>query len=62
MALFSTAFLGIAPLGSLTVGWLATLIGIRQTLALCGLLALTLGIYYLRQLTKQQGRGESPRP
>lgn len=62
MALFSTAFLGIAPLGSLAVGTLGTLIGVRQTLLACGLLALALGIAYLRQLGKQQGRGDEPRP
>jgi MFS family permease len=62
MALFSTAFLGIAPLGSLTVGALADRLGVRQTLLGCGLLALALGIAYFGQLKKQQGRGDQPRP
>lgn len=62
MALFSTAFLGIAPLGSLTVGWLGSLLGVRPTLVACGLLAVTLGVVYLRQVQKQQGRGDAPRP
>jgi MFS family permease len=57
MAIFSTAFLGIAPLGSLTVGALAERIGVRQSLLGCGLLALLLGIAYFGQLKKQQGRG-----
>jgi MFS family permease len=62
MAIFSTAFLGIAPLGSLTVGALADRLGVRQTLLGCGLLALALGIAYFGQLKKQQGRGDQPRP
>lgn len=62
MAIFSTAFLGIAPLGSLTVGALADRLGVRQTLLGCGLLALALGIAYFGQLKKQQGRGVQPRP
>lgn len=61
MAIFSTAFLGVAPLGSLAVGLLADMIGVRQTLVGCGLLAVGLGAAYFGQLKKQPGRGE-PRP
>lgn len=50
MAIFSTAFLGIAPLGSLAVGSLGEALGVRPTLFCCGLLALALGIAYLHQL------------
>lgn len=50
MAIFSTAFLGIAPLGSLTVGTLGEALGVRPTLLTCGLCASGLGIAYLRQL------------
>lgn len=53
MALFSTAFLGIAPLGSLTVGALGEILGVRPTLLACGLCAGGLGMAYLRQLGKQ---------
>ena len=50
MAIFSTAFLGIAPLGSLAVGIIGDTLGVRQTLMLCGLLTLGLGTLYLRRL------------
>ena len=50
MAIFSTAFMGIAPLGSLAVGAIGEAVGVRPTLFICGLLALALGIAYLRQL------------
>jgi MFS family permease len=53
MAIFSTAFLGIAPLGSLSVGALGEIWGVRPTLLCCGLCAGALGIAYLRQLGKQ---------
>lgn len=53
MALFSTAFLGIAPLGSLTVGALGEAWGVRPTLLTCGLCAGGLGMAYLRQLGKR---------
>lgn len=53
MAIFSTAFLGIAPLGSLTVGALGEAWGVRPTLLACGLCAGGLGIAYLRQLGKR---------
>lgn len=41
MALFSIAFLGVAPLGSLAIGLVAEALGVRITLAACGLLVLT---------------------
>lgn len=50
MAIFSTAFMGIAPLGSLVVGAIGEALGVKQTLFACGLLALGLGIIYLRKL------------
>ncbi|MCX7166156.1 MAG: MFS transporter [Rhodocyclales bacterium] len=46
MAIFSMAFLGIAPLGSLAVGSLAHGQGIRSTLAVCGLITLVAGVIY----------------
>ncbi|MGA7179985.1 MAG: MFS transporter [Thiobacillaceae bacterium] len=52
MAIFSMAFLGMAPLGSLTVGSLAHVFGVRPTLLACGLLAMLIGLmhsYHLRQ-------------
>jgi MFS family permease len=44
MATFSMAFLGIAPLGSLAVGSIAHIAGVRQTLLACGLLTLLVGL------------------
>jgi MFS family permease len=55
MAIFSTAFLGIAPLGSLAVGTIGETLGVRQTLLACGLLTVGLGTIYLRQLKQEQG-------
>lgn len=51
MAIFSMAFLGIAPLGSFIVGSVAHQVGIRPTLAACGLLTLAAGLIY-RRLTR----------
>ncbi len=53
MAIFSTAFLGIAPLGSLAVGSLGEVFGVRPTLLVCGLCAGGLGVAYLRQLVQR---------
>ncbi len=44
MAIFSMAFLGIAPLGSLAVGSLAHAIGVPITLAGCGLATMVVGL------------------
>lgn len=53
MAIFSTAFLGIAPLGSLTVGTLSEMLDVRPTLFTCGLLALCAGLLYRRRMPLQ---------
>ncbi len=50
MALFSMAFLGIAPLGSLAVGSLASGIGIRPALFLCGVLTIAAGLVHNHRL------------
>lgn len=50
MAIFSTAFLGIAPLGSLAVGMISTALDVRPTLFACGLLALSAGLLYRRRI------------
>lgn len=52
MSIFSTAFLGIAPLGSLAVGAIADTVGVRTTLLCCALLTLLLNtrhMWLLRQ-------------
>lgn len=46
MAIFSTAFLGIAPLGSLTAGLVSARLDVRPTLFCCGLLACGAGLVY----------------
>jgi len=50
MAIFSMAFLGVAPLGSLLVGSIAHQVGIRPTLVACGLLTLAAGLIYRRRM------------
>ncbi|NWG30070.1 MAG: MFS transporter [Rhodocyclaceae bacterium] len=50
MAIFSTAFLGIAPLGSLTVGMVSARLDVRPTLFVCGLLAFGAGLAYRRRM------------
>jgi MFS family permease len=56
MAIFTMAFLGIAPLGSLSVGSLAHVFGIRQTLAACGVIMLLAGIIYRRFAIRESRR------
>lgn len=50
MAIFSVAFLGVAPLGSLAVGAIGTVLGVRPTLIACGVLAACLGLHYRSRL------------
>jgi len=50
MAIFSMAFLGIAPLGSLTVGSLAHTVGVPHTLLGCGLITVAVGLLARRRL------------
>lgn len=49
MSIFSMAFLGVAPLGSLVVGGIADSLGVRPVLFACGSLVLLIGIAYVRQ-------------
>ena len=48
MALFTMAFLGLAPLGSFAVGSLAHAFGVRATLVACGLASCAAGLAYRR--------------
>lgn len=50
MALFTMAFLGVAPLGSFTVGSLAHAFGVRPTLAACALLTVLAGVAYRKRV------------
>jgi MFS family permease len=43
MAIFTMAFLGIAPLGSFAVGWLAHHAGVQPTLLGCGIATIVIG-------------------
>jgi MFS family permease len=49
MAIFSMAFLGVAPLGSLTVGSVAHAIGVPHTLIGCGLTTVVVGLFFNRR-------------
>lgn len=48
MALFTMAFLGLAPIGSFVVGSLAHAFGVRPTLLVCGLVTVGAGLFYRR--------------
>jgi MFS family permease len=50
MAIFSMAFLGIAPLGSLSVGGLAHSAGVPHTLIACGAATVVVGLAFGRHL------------
>jgi MFS family permease len=50
MAIFSMAFLGVAPLGSLVLGSLTHAVGIRPALALFGTLAMLAGLAHRQRL------------
>lgn len=54
MAIFSMAFLGIAPLGSFTVGHLAHWFGVQPVLFACGLGAVGVGLIGRRRLARLQ--------
>ncbi|NTV94508.1 MAG: MFS transporter [Thiobacillus sp.] len=54
MAIFSMAFLGVAPLGNLAVGSLAHFAGVRPTLFLCGLATLLAGLAHRRAWARQE--------
>ncbi|HNA69282.1 MAG TPA: MFS transporter, partial [Rhodocyclaceae bacterium] len=54
MALFSMAFLGVAPLGSFTVGSAAHVFGVRPTLVVCGVLTVIAGLIYRRAVLRRK--------
>lgn len=56
MAIFSMAFLGIAPLGSFAVGQLAHAVGVRPTLLGCGIATVLVGL-----LARRPGSSEAER-
>jgi hypothetical protein len=52
MAIFSMAFLGIAPLGHLAMGSLTHFVGIRPALVLFGTLAVAAGLLHRQRLRR----------
>ena len=55
MALFTMAFLGISPLGSLAAGWAAHRIGARSTLLGCALVVFLVGVVFIRSRSSKAG-------
>lgn len=53
MSLFTMAFLGISPLGSLAAGWIAHRIGPRETMLGCAMIIFLGGVVFIR--TRDQG-------
>jgi MFS family permease len=56
MAIFSMAFLGIAPLGSFAVGHLAHYVGVQPTLLGCGIATILVGLVARRRLSAAKGQ------
>jgi MFS family permease len=52
MSLYTTAFVGVIPLGSLYAGWLAERIGARLTVSLGGMIALSAAVVFRRMLPR----------
>ncbi|MDO8805187.1 MAG: MFS transporter [Elusimicrobiota bacterium] len=50
MALYSVAFMGMAPFGSLLAGWAASRIGVAHTMALSGLFVLAATLAFVSKL------------
>ncbi len=57
MAIFSVAFLGVAPLGHLAMGSLTHFVGIRPAFVLFGTLAVGAGLWHRRRLRQMGGGG-----
>lgn len=62
MAIFSMAFLGIAPLGSFTVGHLAHWVGVQPVLFACGIATFIVGLAARRQLANRRQTEEERQP
>ncbi len=50
MSLFSLAFMGMAPFGSLFAGGMASLVGAPATFAVCGVICLVSAYFFIRKL------------
>jgi MFS family permease len=52
MSLYTMAFLGMAPVGSLVAGWLGALVGAPWTVGICGTATLLGAAWYSRELPR----------
>lgn len=52
MSLFTMAFLGVSPFGSLVAGFMARHIGVQPTLLVCGIICMAGGVYFTLRLAK----------
>lgn len=52
MSLYTMAFIGMSPMGSLLIGWLSTVIGMQATLTSGGLLCLMGALWFSSRLAK----------
>jgi MFS family permease len=50
VALYSMSFMGITPLGSLTLGSVAETAGVQNTLLISGLFCLLASLFFLRKI------------
>ncbi len=53
MGLYILIFLGATPIGSPLIGWLADVVGVRQTIGICGVMT-TLGALFTYWLTRKR--------
>jgi MFS family permease len=56
MSIYTMAFMGMSPLGSLLVGWLASQIGTRRAILFCGLCCVVVGLVFARRLGSLRAR------
>lgn len=50
VALYSMSFMGITPLGSLTLGTIADKVGVQHTLFVAGILCMLAALLFLRKI------------
>jgi MFS family permease len=56
MSIYTMAFMGMSPLGSFLVGWLASQIGTRRAVLLCGLGCVVVAVVFARRLGSLRAR------
>jgi MFS family permease len=50
MSIYTMAFMGMSPLGSFLVGWLASQLGTRRAILFCGLCCVAVALVFARRL------------